>query len=276
MSKRKNIPKKIRFEVFKRDKFTCQYCGAKAPDAVLHVDHIHPVSKGGTNDIMNLVTSCDSCNGGKSNVLISDSSAIDKQRAQLEALEERRQQIDMMVEWRKSLAGVEQNKLGALYDYAESYMPGFSLNENGRKDIRKLEKKYGLEEVMKAIETAAEKYIERGSDGNATKASALLYLRKMGGILYLRNASPIDKKLAYIKGIARNRFSFFDEASAAIMLKAYVLALDDAGWASEEILADLENEIEPRTKGLRNWSQWRSLLEVWTADIRGWKEGDAE
>lgn len=276
MSKRKNIPKKVRFEVFKRDKFTCQYCGAKAPDAVLHVDHIQPVSKGGTNDIMNLVTSCDSCNGGKSNVLISDSSAIDKQRAQLEAMEERRQQIDMMVEWRKSLAGVEQNKLRALYDYAESYMPGFSVNESGRKDIRKLEQKYGLEEVMKAIETAAEKYIERGSDGNATPASARLYFRKIGGILYLANASPVDKKLAYIKGIARNRFSFFDEASASIMLKAYVVALEDTGWASEEILADLENEIEPRTKNLRNWSQWRSLLEVWTAEIRGWKEGDAE
>lgn len=27
----RNISKKIRFEVFKRDNFTCQYCGRKAP-----------------------------------------------------------------------------------------------------------------------------------------------------------------------------------------------------------------------------------------------------
>ena len=33
--KRKNIPKKLRFEVFKRDSFTCQYCGRKAPDAFI-------------------------------------------------------------------------------------------------------------------------------------------------------------------------------------------------------------------------------------------------
>ena len=30
---REPISKKLRFEVFKRDSFTCQYCGSKAPDA---------------------------------------------------------------------------------------------------------------------------------------------------------------------------------------------------------------------------------------------------
>ena len=48
---RKSLSNKIRFEVFKRDNFTCQYCGRKAPEIVLNVDHIEPVSKGGTNDI---------------------------------------------------------------------------------------------------------------------------------------------------------------------------------------------------------------------------------
>ena len=37
--KRKSISKKARFEVFKRDSFTCQYCGRTAPDVVLHLDH---------------------------------------------------------------------------------------------------------------------------------------------------------------------------------------------------------------------------------------------
>ena len=47
MGKRKPISKKLRFEIFKRDKFTCQYCGKMAPDVVLEVDHIKPVCKGG-------------------------------------------------------------------------------------------------------------------------------------------------------------------------------------------------------------------------------------
>ncbi len=63
--KRKSISKKIRFEVFKRDSFTCQYCGAHPPSAILHIDHILAVANGGTNVIDNLITSCEPCNLGK-------------------------------------------------------------------------------------------------------------------------------------------------------------------------------------------------------------------
>jgi hypothetical protein len=64
--KRKAISKKLRFEVFKRDEFKCVYCGRKPPAVILNIDHIAPVSKGGTNDINNLVTACFDCNNGKS------------------------------------------------------------------------------------------------------------------------------------------------------------------------------------------------------------------
>lgn len=60
------ISKKLRFEVFKRDSFTCQYCGNNPPKVVLEVDHVWPLSKGGSDDIHNLVTSCFDCNRGKS------------------------------------------------------------------------------------------------------------------------------------------------------------------------------------------------------------------
>lgn len=65
MAKRKNISKKTRFDVFKRDSFTCQYCGAHPPGTILHVDHINPVAEGGGNDIDNLITACEPCNLGK-------------------------------------------------------------------------------------------------------------------------------------------------------------------------------------------------------------------
>ncbi len=66
------ITPKIRFEVFKRDDFTCRYCGRKTPQVVLEVDHIVPVSKGGGNDIDNLVTSCWECNRGKGATLLTE------------------------------------------------------------------------------------------------------------------------------------------------------------------------------------------------------------
>ena len=61
MTKRKAISKKARFEVFKRDGFQCQYCGAVPPKVILHVDHIVPVAGGGDNSEENLITCARLC-----------------------------------------------------------------------------------------------------------------------------------------------------------------------------------------------------------------------
>lgn len=67
-AQRKSLSKRVRFEVFKRDGFACQYCGAHPPAVLLHVDHIVAVANSGGNEIDNLVTSCDACNLGKAAV----------------------------------------------------------------------------------------------------------------------------------------------------------------------------------------------------------------
>lgn len=71
-TKRRSIDVRMRFNVFKRDGFSCRYCGAKPPDAILQIDHAIPVSKGGSNDIDNLVTACDKCNIGKGSMCAYD------------------------------------------------------------------------------------------------------------------------------------------------------------------------------------------------------------
>ncbi|MEK6936278.1 MAG: HNH endonuclease [Nanoarchaeota archaeon] len=59
------VPQKIRFEILKRDNFTCQYCGKKSPEVELEVDHIEPYSKTKNNNPENLISSCKDCNRGK-------------------------------------------------------------------------------------------------------------------------------------------------------------------------------------------------------------------
>lgn len=56
---------KLRFLVLQRDGFTCRYCGARAPDVQLHVDHVVARKLGGSNDLRNLATACRDCNLGK-------------------------------------------------------------------------------------------------------------------------------------------------------------------------------------------------------------------
>lgn len=65
---REAISKRVRFEIFKRDSFTCQYCGKQPPSASLQIDHIIPVSAGGDNDLCNLITACHDCNAGKAHL----------------------------------------------------------------------------------------------------------------------------------------------------------------------------------------------------------------
>lgn len=62
--KRKIIPSKVRAYIFERDEYSCNRCGATDR---LAIDHIHPVSKGGTNDIENLQILCHACNSQKGN-----------------------------------------------------------------------------------------------------------------------------------------------------------------------------------------------------------------
>lgn len=63
---RVQVSLKLRFEIFQRDGYRCRLCGRSAEDGIqLHVDHKHPVIKGGTNEETNLWTLCLECNLGK-------------------------------------------------------------------------------------------------------------------------------------------------------------------------------------------------------------------
>jgi hypothetical protein len=65
-TKRKPMKPSLRFEILKRDDYRCQICGDTAKEgAKLEVDHIHPVSKGGSNNPDNLQVLCRDCNAGK-------------------------------------------------------------------------------------------------------------------------------------------------------------------------------------------------------------------
>ena len=176
---RKPIPKSVRFEVFKRDKFTCQYCGASAPDVILQVDHIKPVSKGGTNDIMNLVTACRDCNSGKTNRELSDDSAIKVQKKRLDDMQERREQLEMMLQWRDSLLNAVEAEVDAINSIF-CRQTKWGISDHGRIGIRKLIKQFGFNEVYEACQIAVDKYY------NSTESSWNNAYNKIGGICYNR------------------------------------------------------------------------------------------
>lgn len=72
MKTSRGVPPKLRFRVFMRDNFTCQYCKrTKEEDGIkLQADHIKAYSNGGETIFKNLITACWECNIGKSNMVI--------------------------------------------------------------------------------------------------------------------------------------------------------------------------------------------------------------
>ena len=61
-------PMKVGFNrqnLFKRDVYTCQYCGVNLPGSKLQVEHVLPRSRGGPTTWENTVAACDSCNSRK-------------------------------------------------------------------------------------------------------------------------------------------------------------------------------------------------------------------
>ena len=177
---RKPLSKTLRFEVFKRDHFTCQYCGRSAPDVILEVDHITPVAEGGQDDIFNLITACGECNRGKGKKLLSDNAKIKKQRASLEEMAERKEQLDLMYQWKMELIQSD-NRFAELIADEITCITGVKLSPAGIAKLKKYLMLYGFDEVRYATFIAFEKYYMEDN-----VESFVFAMDRIGGICYNR------------------------------------------------------------------------------------------
>lgn len=252
-TKRKNISPKIRFEVFKRDSFRCQYCGRSAPEIVLELDHIEPHSKGGSDEILNLITSCWECNNGKSNRLLGDDTVLKKQRDQLEELQQRREQLDMMLRWRNENVDLAEKAIEAFAAAYRQRVVGWHLNESGTASARKLVKKFGLARALEALDRAADEVLEF-KDGTATADTAERVLRYAFVL-----AEPDDVQALYrIRARVRRRWNYVHDGIAISLLRK----LHKLGFSVEQIDAEVTRLMATSNTSFR-W--FTAEIEEWIA-----------
>lgn len=244
--KRQPIKKSVRFEVLKRDSFTCQYCGGKAPDIVLHIDHIKPVAAGGGNDIMNLITSCQPCNLGKGVRRIDDRSAIEKQSAQLEELSQRHEQLSMMMEWRDSLGDFTKAQIEAFSDALKA-PTGRGLSDNGRASVKKWLAKNDMTVILAALDSALE------TTDDAEKVMKLI--PRILGAQKKYADRPHMKDLFYIRAIVRNRMFCKDHIAIALLEEAYSMG------------AHVE-ELKTLAATAKNWTEWKVEMSDWIEELK--------
>ncbi len=209
MGERKGLSKKTRFEVFKRDHFKCQYCGKNAPDVILEVDHIKPVSKGGTNGILNLITSCFDCNRGKGKRELKDKDLIDKTYSQLESLAIKREQIEMMMKWQEIETNYSFNEFKRYEDVLISDYD-FYLEDQPDKAIAQTKraiKKYGYDKFLEMTEKTAEKHFINNYD-SINEEYFIQDIRKACFWEQKRTDEPLLYQIPYIAGILANRFPY--------------------------------------------------------------------
>lgn len=156
MNKRKAISKKLRFDIFKRDEFVCQYCGSHPPTVILHIDHIVPVKEGGDNSIDNLITACSSCNLGKSANLLSNIPTTLKEKAEIvKEAEAQLKEYSKIIQEKKDRLYIEKWQVAAALagcDYVEEF------NRAEIKTIEMFLQRLHFEDVIDAAEIAYSRF----------------------------------------------------------------------------------------------------------------------
>ena len=167
--KRKQITTRTRFEIFKRDSFTCQYCGQKPPLAILHVDHIVPVSAGGSYENENLLTSCSTCNLGKSDV------SLDRITSPIAAtIAEERERVNQVKLYNKHLRAINKARSLDFKEVSDCLISAQGKNPNefvisGKvaSSVRTFLKILPKEEILESVQISDERI---GFEANSYKA----------------------------------------------------------------------------------------------------------
>lgn len=221
-AKRKAIPKRVRFEVLRRDNHTCRYC--RSTENPLTVDHVLPVVLGGTDDPSNLVAACVDCNAGKSS-----SSPSSETVAQVS---------DDAVRWadavRKAaiamLAGDDalKGRLDAIESHWDALTPGY----------RQGQPRYRLPSDW------------RQTVGGLL-ASGLPDAMVLDSIDVAMSRPQLDNAFRYVIGVANKKLAKLHEGASALLASA-----DAADDESSEYQCSSCNYHHPRNE-CGFWSGWR-------------------
>ena len=195
----RKISNSLRFEVFQRDRHTCQYCGRRAPDVELEVDHVIPVARGGTDAFENLMTSCRECNSGKSAKLIErftqghtrESWREKVREKRIESLRQRRSELEDVLDYwaecrgMRTVTGYDEE---AIFRFAETYDPAWikAAIRIATRQRRSNYVKYVAGILKNWAKTGPPDYV---ADPDKALADAL------------EQKKATDKKIAYIAGL---------------------------------------------------------------------------
>jgi hypothetical protein len=261
--KRKPISPSLRFDVLEKDNFTCQYCGAKSVDdnVLLEVDHIVPVSKGGDNNIENLITSCKKCNIGKSAKKLGAKKRLTLRQKEIKDLEQRREQQEMYLKSRLNKKKESEPLVNHINYLIKSKDINVHLSPHGENRIFILYKKIGFEQVVNLIEDN-EHYLYTDSENSEDKKNDAVRfingIEESGNKLYKKQnyKEGVGNLSAYFVAIVNNRTEEWEEWEVSKDLVALLKPLD-----KDNKIELLKQKLIPYAKEIPKGSSYQRLYE---------------
>jgi len=247
MSERVPVSKKLRFSVFERDDFTCQYCG-KNPnehDIVLEVDHGVSVFDGGDNSLENLVTACFDCNRGKGK-----KTSIKKVKTKSELTEdlrktkERLEQVKMMSKYYSSKDRLEDAIFNEKHKYIKEILCDYSdgLIKKVIGSIKRQEGKNTSVEMIKNALTVTENKFACMDEFIITD-----FMKYFNGVIRTTKQEEADPSLVFIREQTALFYDFWNANQGGVVNYRLLLQVKEIfknNWEMELLKEDVVSAIK--------------------------------
>jgi hypothetical protein len=174
----------------------------------------------------------------------------------LAELNERREQLEMMVQWREGLHSITDHAVSKLEDLFQQ-LTGRMFSDYGRKKVKGWLRRYEFAELYEAMEDAAHTYWKDPEAEEDQSEQASKVFNYTPGIIAARKRNahkPWMKDLYYARAIIRNRHYCNEQKAIELLEEAY-----DAGIHVEE--------LKEHAKQSRSWTAWHRSLREWIDEI---------
>ncbi|MBN1406916.1 MAG: hypothetical protein JW956_03965 [Calditrichaceae bacterium] len=224
--------KRIKYEIFEKDSFKCQSCGMGAPVVTLQLIRIQDTLQNDKwLDTAFLSTSCKICEKKKSGA---DEKNMQNVFMSIDELEERLQQLKMLINWRKGMLNIRKQQLNKIIIYWEHKIAGFETSNAQKKYLAAYISKYSCDEIQSAMDMAIDKFIKYDDDGNLDQSSILTAFSKIPEICQTKteiiNAHESDGLQRIHNQLKQTINGFFDPNRASQWLnyaRSWEVPIDD-------------------------------------------------
>lgn len=246
------VYKRIKFEVFEKDSFKCQVCGAVAPNVNLTLHRLQNNQQAENwLDPAFLTTFCESCQ--RKNSSQESANTVNNGHLSLNALEERLEQLKMLINWRKGMIKIRKRQLASLVEFWQELVPSIFLSEVHKKTLLSCISKYSSEDIKEAMRLAVQEFIVVHQDGSIARDSFQMAFANIPEICYRKTKvrkTREAEELYHIHDILEERIDGFFDSARVIQWLHYARSWD----------VHLEELIQMAAR-VTNWTQFSCSID---------------